>query len=355
MGNKQENGYLERTQQANGKQTREWPFREDTASPTATLGSILALEHILITGVIEAKEERDAMTCDIPNAFIQAYLPKKEPGTDRVVMKITGVLANMLININPESYGPAVVLENRKKVIYFEVLKAIYSMLEAALLWYKTFRKDLKDNGFIFNPYDPCVANKKVQGSQQMIVFHVDNLKSSHKSKSLNNKFEKWLNSMYGKHGRDTVTRGQVHDYLWMESDYQKQGELKINMTKYVANMLNNFPVKLGKKDVAKTPAGHNLFNLGTGAKLDTKRVEIFHTLVAKGLFIYKMARPDIQQAMSVLCMRVRDPKPSGLGKANESYEIPKWHQGREPYPECRQPESGQMVHGRIICGTSRL
>jgi hypothetical protein len=33
-----------------------------------------------------------------------------------------------------------------------------------------------------------------------------------------------------------------------MELDYQKQGELKINMTKYVENMLNDFPVKLGKK-----------------------------------------------------------------------------------------------------------
>jgi hypothetical protein len=57
-------------------------------------------------------------------------------------------------------------------------------------------------------------------------------------------------------------------------------------MTKYVENMLNNFPVQLGKKDVAKTPAADNLFNLGTGAKLDTKRSEIFHTFVAKGLFL---------------------------------------------------------------------
>jgi hypothetical protein len=72
--------------------------------------------------------------------------------------------------------------------------------------------------------------------------------------------------------------------------------------------MLNGFPVKLGKKDVAKTPAGDNLFNLGAGAKLDTKREEIFHTFVAKGLFLCKRARPDIQQAISVLCTRVRDP-----------------------------------------------
>jgi hypothetical protein len=88
-------------------------------SPTA------ALESILIPGVIKAKEERDVMTCNIPNAFIQAYLPKKEPGEDRIVMKITGVQVNMLVNINPELYGPAVVLENRKKVICVEVLKAI--------------------------------------------------------------------------------------------------------------------------------------------------------------------------------------------------------------------------------------
>jgi hypothetical protein len=83
------------------------------------------VESIMITGVIESKEERDVMTCDIPNAFIQAYLLKKEPGEDGVVMKITGVLVHMLVDINLELYGPAIVLENRKKVLYVEVLKAI--------------------------------------------------------------------------------------------------------------------------------------------------------------------------------------------------------------------------------------
>jgi hypothetical protein len=72
----------------------------------------------LVTGVIEAKEERDVMTCNIPNAFIQAYLPKKEPGEDRVMMKITGVLASMLVDIDPELYGPAIVLKNCNKVLH---------------------------------------------------------------------------------------------------------------------------------------------------------------------------------------------------------------------------------------------
>jgi hypothetical protein len=162
----------------NGKPTREWLLCKGVASPTA------AIESIMITGVIEAQEERDVMTCNILNAFIQELLLKKDPGEDRVVMKITGVLVDMLVDINPELYGPAVVLENHKKVLYVEVLKAIYGMLEAALLWYKTFRKDLEDVGFIFNPYNPCVANKKVQGLQQTILFHVEDLKLSHRMNS---------------------------------------------------------------------------------------------------------------------------------------------------------------------------
>jgi hypothetical protein len=117
-------------------------------------------------------------------------------------------------------------------------LKAIYGMLEAALLWYKTFRKDLEDIGFIFSPYDPCVANKKeVQGLQQTILFHVDDLKWSHKLKSVNDRFKKWLNSKYSNHRKVTATCGKVHNYLGIELDYWKRGELKINMTKYVENI----------------------------------------------------------------------------------------------------------------------
>jgi hypothetical protein len=95
-----------------------------------------------------------------------------------------------------------VVLENGKKVLYVEMLRTIYGMLEAALLWYKKFRKDLEEIGFVFDLYNPCVANKRVKGSQQTILFHVDDLKSSHILKQLNNNFEKWLNIKYGEHSK---------------------------------------------------------------------------------------------------------------------------------------------------------
>ena len=80
-------------------------------------------------------------------------------------------------------------------------------MLIVALLWYKKFRKDLEDVGFVFNPYDPCVANQMVKGKQQTVRFHVDNLMSSHMDSKVNDDFLIWLNMMYGKLvGRCTIT-----------------------------------------------------------------------------------------------------------------------------------------------------
>jgi hypothetical protein len=75
------------------------------------------------------------MTCDIPNAFIQALMPEVKDGDERVMMKITGVLVDMLVELNPELYGPYVVYEKNRKVRYVQVIRAIYGMLEAALLW----------------------------------------------------------------------------------------------------------------------------------------------------------------------------------------------------------------------------
>ena len=76
------------------------------------------------------------MTADIPNAFIQAHMPKLENGEDRVIMKITGVLVDPLVKLAPDVYSSYVVYENGKKVLYVEVLRALYGMLVAALLWY---------------------------------------------------------------------------------------------------------------------------------------------------------------------------------------------------------------------------
>jgi hypothetical protein len=50
---------------ANGNTQRAYMERNDAASPTAIT------ESILIIATIDAKQKRDVMTADIPNAFVQ--------------------------------------------------------------------------------------------------------------------------------------------------------------------------------------------------------------------------------------------------------------------------------------------
>jgi hypothetical protein len=83
---------------------------------------------------LDVKENRDVMSADIPNAFIQANLPDMKDGEERVVMKITGVLVDLLVEIDVAKYGPFVVFVNGVKTLHVEVPRALYGMLVAALL-----------------------------------------------------------------------------------------------------------------------------------------------------------------------------------------------------------------------------
>jgi hypothetical protein len=46
----------------------------------------------------------------------------------------------------------------------------------------------------------------------------------------------------------------------------------------------------------------------GSGDLLMKDKAELFHKIVAKGLFLCKRARPDIHPTIAVLCTRVRTP-----------------------------------------------
>ena len=115
----------------NGKLTSEWLTREDSASPTA------ALESIMLTAVIDTRRSR----CYV-RRHTECIHSSRDAGynsEERVTMKITGVLVDMLVQLSPEIYRPYIVFEKQQKVIYVQVLKTIYGMLQATLLWYNKF------------------------------------------------------------------------------------------------------------------------------------------------------------------------------------------------------------------------
>ena len=139
------------------------------------------------------------------------------------------------------------------------------------------------------------------------MVFHVDDLKCSHVDPSVNDEFLIWLNKMYGEMSEVKAHRGKAHDYLGMKLDYSQSGKVKIDMRDYVKDMLTSFPMDLNKTK-AKTPADVNLFNFDDddNEQLDMKYKEIFPTTVAKGIFLAKRGRPDIQTTNAYLSTKVQ-------------------------------------------------
>ena len=69
--------------------------KEDASLPTVTT------EAILLLCIINAKEERDVTIINIPNAFIQTWVEDEE---DMAIIKIRGVLVDILIQIAPDVY-----------------------------------------------------------------------------------------------------------------------------------------------------------------------------------------------------------------------------------------------------------
>jgi hypothetical protein len=249
---------------------------------------------------IDAKENWKIVTCNIPGAFMQADI-------DEVIhVRLEGPLAKLLTKVDPKLYEKYLSTENGKDVMYVRLAKALYGTMQAALLFWKDLTSYLvKEQGYTLNPYDDCVANKIVEGSQCTVLWHVDDLKLSHVNQDVLESLVDALNARYGELDPLTVTRGDIHDYLGMTLDYSVPGEVTVRMDDYVRDLLDDAPDDMG--GVANTPAADHLFTINPEPKyLDAPTSDLFHSLTAKLLFLCKRARPDIQTAVAFLTTRVK-------------------------------------------------
>ena len=178
---------------ADSRKQRVWTNKEDATSPT------VSTEAVLLTSVFDAKEWREVMTVDIPGAFMQGDQDKT------VHMKLEGTLAELLTKCDPTKYQPYLVVEQGKPVLYVELVKALYGTIRTALIFWCKFTKQITKWGFTVNPYDWCVANKIVRGSQLTITWHVDDLKISHVDREVLEDLLKQLDGAYGKDGPLTI------------------------------------------------------------------------------------------------------------------------------------------------------
>ena len=289
---------------ADGSIPRSYIDKEEAASPT------VATDSVLITGTTEAKHNRDIMTIDMPNAFVQTDVPE---GIERIIMKIRGRLVDILLEINEDKYKPYVHDTKNGKVIYVRLTKMLCGMLKSSLMYYEKFTKDTKENGYEINPYDVCVANKIINNHQHAITWHVDDVKSSHIDPAVNDSFAKWCDRKHGSVGKVKVKRGLVHDYLGMNLDYTDKGKLRVDMRKYIEEMIKEFPQPVSN---SKSPWNGNLFKVDDSSPpLTSKEAETFHTFTMKGMFLVKRARPDMEPGFGFLSTRVRNPAKQDMKK----------------------------------------
>ena len=239
--------------------------------------------------MLNAKENRYTVTCDVPGAFMQADID------ELIHLRLDGELAELLIKVDA-SYHKFLTYEGETPVIYTQLSKVLYGTLQAALLFWCKLQGFLVDQlGFTPNPYDQCVVNKTIQGKQCTVGWHVDDIMVSHVDKSVVEGIISQFNSEYGVEAPLTITRGKIHDYLGMKIDFSTPGQVKFTMDPYIDTLIQEIPEDL-VHGPASTPAGQHLFQ----ANQARGKRETFHHLVAKLLYLSKQTRPDLQTAVAL-------------------------------------------------------
>ena len=296
---KKHDGLVKARKVAGGNKQRDYVAKKDASLPTC------ATESVLLSCAIDAKEKRESTVVDIPNAFIQTVV---EDEKDKVVIRIRGMMVDVLCKIAPEVYEPYVTYDKKgNKQLLVICLNALYGTMVASLLYYKKFTNSLKSKGFEMNPYDPCVWNKMVRGEQLTIVFHVNDCKLSHQDPKVLDETIEWLRLDYESifedgSGKMKVSRGKTHKYLGMTLDYSNSGECKITVIEYVDEILaawdkvepkideEGFEKVQSKARKTKTSAApENLFRVDDDCKkLNSVKATAFHNIVAKALYITK-------------------------------------------------------------------
>ena len=101
------------------------------------------------------------------------------------------------------------------------------------------------------------------------------------------------------------ITRGKKHTFLGMELDFSEPGVCHVKQNDHIDDIVSSWPEKFKDNDSVLTPASFDIFAKGGGRLLSYERREIFHSVLAKALFICRRSRPDIMPTVSILPGRV--------------------------------------------------
>ena len=299
------NGVLKGRHCANGSKQRPWYEKHETSSPA------LNVDALILTLIVDAVEGRDVATADVAGAYLNAIME------EFVVLKLVGEDATLMCEVHPP-FHDFLEYENGKPVLYLKLDRALYGCVQSALLWYKLFSSTLKSLGFVLNPYDPCVANAMIDGSQCTVAWYVDDNKISHVDTSV---VDRIIDAIEADFGEMTKTRGDMHSFLGMDIAFDRDDKsVSIGMKSYLKEAIAES--QLGICRSAATPATKTLFEIDPNSQpLVEAEARIFHSVVSKLLYVSLRGRPDLLVAISFLTTRVSAPTEQDQAKLRRLLE----------------------------------
>jgi hypothetical protein len=266
---------------------------QDVSSPT------VATSAAFMIAALAAHEGRTVVTVDIAGAYLNASMTGQ-----MVLMRLDALMSAILIKIKPEY--KTFLFDDGSMIVKLD--KALYGCIESAKLWYEDIAATLLSMGFARNPVDPCVFNKGHGSKQISVCLHVDDLMVTCTSGDV---IDDLLAALTAKYKTLTVHGGKVHSYLGMTLDFSTGGKVRITMDGYVNELLEAYDVT-GK---AATPATVNLFDIRESPSLRSADAQVFHSRVAKLLYLAKRVRPDILTAIAFLSTRTKEPVDDDMAK----------------------------------------
>jgi hypothetical protein len=186
--------------------------------------------------------------------------------------------------------------------IIMEVKRALYSLVESAMLWYKELSSTLIADGFENIKSDKGVFRKKVGAEDIIICIHVDDIFTSSTSIKLE---ESLWNLLRSKYDGIKVQKGNELNYLSYNIKYdQENGIIKLSKENYLKSLIKEHNITIG----STTPTDNNFLSVNDKNELidvTTFKSKLMQVAYLRDVF------PEIDFAISFLNTRANKPNKS--------------------------------------------
>ena len=265
----------------------------DTYSPTLGHASFMVL--LCIAAADDAEMEVTDVPCAFPNT-------PRDPKDGRVIVRLTGMAAEMWCEINPEDR----VMLNRNGHLLIDLVQYLYGMKDAPAAFHKYLKKILEEAGFEATISDVCLIKKFSKTGYFIAGGHVDDLLSVHKGDpSLKRDFENALARAFGDgiplESKKIETEGNYVG-MYIERD-RKNRTIYLSQPQSIENIHDAYP-DINWNMRAPTPSTSDLFsydkNAGpevNGEKVDPRR---YLSKVMSGMYVTK-TKPDVLKELTLL------------------------------------------------------